>query len=390
LFFYPRFNMNNIIIIGAGFAGLSAANKLSKCGLGLQITLFDKKDYSGFLPLVPDCIGRGINPELLAHDIAYSCRKLKTKFIKEEVNSIDFKSKQISTQASTYNYDFLIIASGSQTNFFSNQDAQRYGFTLNSVTDARAVINALCENKFDNFIVCGGGYTGIEAAANLWLYCKKKGLSKKIAIVERSPAILGPLPDWMKLYVEENLKKMRIEVLTNSVIEKIEQDKVTISGAGFFTHPMLIWVPGVRTADFIQKLEINKSPQGRIAVDEYLRVNQHCFCAGDTVFFAKNNNSLRMAVQFAMTEGKHAAENIVNSIKNIPLKKYRPLDLGYIIPMVNNKSCGRVLGLNVSGMLATFLHFSMCIFLSKGLKNKIGILNNLIKSWLSVDEGGAK
>jgi len=92
-----------------------------------------------------------------------------------------------------------------------------------------------------------------------------------------------------------------------------------------------------------------------------------------------------MAVQFAITQGDCAAQNIIRSIKNLPLKKYRPVDLGYIIPLANNRSCGQVLGLNVSGIPATGMHFIMCIFRSLGWKNKIGIINSLIKSslWLN-------
>jgi NADH dehydrogenase FAD-containing subunit len=85
-------------------------------------------------------------------------------------------------------------------------------------------------------------------------------------------------------------------------------------------------------------------------------------------------------VQFAITQGDLAAANIISSIRKRPLKKYRPLDLGYIIPMANNLSCGNILGLNVSGVLATFLHFSMCIFRTLGWRNKAGILGDLIKS----------
>ena len=353
---------------------------MSKCGLELEIFLFDKKDHSGFLPLIPDCIGRGINPKLLLYDIADSCQKLKIKFLKEEVNSIDFKSKQVTTQTNVYNYDFLIIASGSQVNFFSNQAAQDYSFPLNSVNDVRLISKALCENKFDNFIICGGGYTGIEAATNFWLYFNKQGFFKRIIIVERSAQILGPLPDWMKAYVEENFKKMGVTILTSSSIEKIQEDTVTLSTGNVFSNSMLIWVPGVKTADFIQKLKVDKNPQGRIVVDEYLKINQYCFVAGDAAFFGKNNNFLRMAVQFAIIEGEHAAKNIERSIKNLALKKFSPLDLGYIIPMANNKSCGRVFGLNVSGFLATLLHFTMCVFRLPGFRNKFGIINNLIKN----------
>ncbi len=374
--------MHKIIIIGAGFAGLSAAGRLAKRNLGLEVLIFDKKASTDFLPLIPDAIGRKLNPEFLACDIKYLLRKQNFNFIQQEVISVDLQSRQVFTSSSSYNYDFLVIAGGSQTNFFGNQDAQNYAYALNSVNDVKVIINAFQGNKFENFIICGGGYTGIEAATNLWLLFRKNGFVGKVVIVERAPEILGPLPFWMKAYVRDNLKELGIEVLANSVVENIQSDRVGVSGGRVFERAMLIWVPGVRTADFIQKLAVEKNPQGRIVVDEYLSFRQDCFCAGDVAFFAKENNPLRMAVQFSIAEGAQTADNIIRSIKKLPFKKFRPRDLGFVIPMANNKSCGSVFGLNLKGFLPTLLHFVMCIYRSPGLRNKMGLINNLIKACL--------
>ncbi len=371
--------MKKIIIIGGGFAGLSAARRFSKCGLDLEVSIFDKRGHFDFLPLIPDAIGRQISLEFLQYNISDLSGKLKFKFIKEEVVSVDLGSRSVATSVSSYAYDFLVVASGSQTNFFGNQETQDRAYALNSVDDVKKIQDALAGNRFENFVICGGGYTGVEAATNLWRYFKKKGLTKKIIIVERAPAILGPLPDWMKLYAQDNLRNMAIDILANSFIEHIREDRVAVSGGRVFTKAMLIWVPGVRTADFIQKLSIEKNQQGRIVVDEYLRFNQNCFCAGDTAYFAGRNNFLRMAVQFAISEGFHAAGNIIRSIKNLPLKKFKPQDLGYIIPMANNRSCGRVFGLNVKGLFSTLLHFAMCIYRSPGPKNRLGLITDLLK-----------
>ncbi|PIQ87695.1 MAG: hypothetical protein COV73_02765 [Candidatus Omnitrophica bacterium CG11_big_fil_rev_8_21_14_0_20_43_6] len=376
--------MKKIIIIGAGFAGLKAAQRLSGSGLELEITLLDKKGKFNFLPLLPDCIGRQINPEFLVNELARLCRNPKVKFIQEEVSCVDLAAQQIRTAQAAYVYDYLLIASGSQPNFFSNPAVQTHGYPLNNVADTQKIIRSLKENDPENLIICGAGYTGVEVAANLWRYFKKKGLSRKIVVVERMPEILGALPGWVKDYVVKNLAGMRIEIFTNSVIEAIEPDKLSVSGGRQFRRAMLIWVPGVRTAQFIQELKVPQNLQGRIMVDEYLRVSRNCFCAGDAAFFKKNDSFLRMAVKFAITQGDQAAKNITRSIKNIPLEKYRTLDLGYIIPMANNKSCGRALGLNVSGRPATFLHFIMCIFRSIGWKNKAGIISNLIKAALAL------
>jgi len=371
--------MHNIIIIGAGFAGLKAANRLSRCNLDLQVTVFDKKDSSGFLPLLPDAVGRGLKPEFLACDIKPRLRRKNFSFIQREVVAIDLQSRQVFTSSGSQTYDYLVISSGSQTNFFANREAQNYAYALNSVNDIKGIIKALEINKFENFIISGGGYTGIEAATNFWLFCRRRKLDAKVIIIERAPEILGSLPHWMKAYVRSNLKGMGIEVLTDSVVENTQGNRVAVSGSRVFEKAMLIWVSGVRTADFIQKLAVDKNPQGRIVVDEYLKFEQNCFCAGDTAFFVKENNPLRMAVQFAIAEGDQAADNIIRSIKKLPLKKFRPRDLGFIIPMANNKSCGEAFGLNLKGFLPTLLHFVMCIYRSCGLRNKIGLAGNLTR-----------
>jgi len=377
-------NMKKIIIIGGGFAGLSCARRLAKSGLKLEVFLFDKREHFDFLPLLPDAIGREISLGFLKYNINDLLRKLKFKFINEEVASVDLGSRQAATAASTYTYDYLVVASGSQTNFFGKSNIQDRAYTLNSADDVKKIQEALGADRFENFVICGGGYTGVEAATNLWLYFKKKGLTKKIIIVERSPAILGLLPEWMRLYALGNLKGMGIDILANSSVEGIDGDSTVVSGGRVFTKAMVIWVPGVRTADFIQRMPVEKNPQGRIVVDDYLRFSRDCFCCGDTAYFGVKNNFLRMAVQFSIAEGDQAAINIIRSIKSLPLKKFKPLDIGYIIPMANNRSCGAVFGLKVKGLLATLLHFIMCIYRSMGLRNKMGIMAGLIT------QGGAR
>lgn len=382
--------MHKIIIIGAGFSGLSAASRLSKLRLDIEILVFDKKGTTDFLPLIPDAIGRALNPDFLVCHIQDILPKQNIRFVKKEIVSVNLETRQVFTADASYTYDFLVIASGSQVNFFSDSQAKNLAYAVNSVNDVKKIISALQENKFENFIICGGGYTGIEAATNLYLFCRKNGIAGKIVIVERSPEILGPLPGWMKAYVKANLEKLGIDVLTNSTVENIQSKRIALSGNRVFEKAMLIWVPGVRTADFIQKLAVEKNPQGRIVVDQYLRFKENCFSAGDTALFAKGNNPLRMAVQFSIAEGAQVSDNIIRSIKKLPLKKFKPRDLGFIIPMANNRSCGSVFGLNLKGLLPTLLHFMMCIYRSYGLRNKVGLTVNLAKTCFGSGSSKAK
>ncbi|MCM8797390.1 MAG: FAD-dependent oxidoreductase, partial [Candidatus Omnitrophica bacterium] len=278
----------------------------------------------------------------------------------------------------TLDYDYLLIASGSETNFYNNADIQRRALTLGSVDDVKRIRQTLNQGNFGNFIICGGGYTGIEIASNLRIYLNKLGKKGNIIIVEQAPAILGQLPQWMKDYVMINLKELKIEVYVNNVVGKTEGQRVILSGGMVFDKAMVIWAAGVRTAAFIQELKLEKNPQGRIRVDDYLRIDARCFAAGDAALFIYKGAPLRMAVQFAISQGECAALNIINSINGLPLRRFIPRDLGYIIPVANNRSCGTVLGADLKGRLPTLLHFVMCIYRSYGIKNRLGILSQLI------------
>lgn len=366
--------MKKIVIIGAGFAGLSALNLL-RGKKDIEITLIDNKETSDFLPLLPDCIGRGINPDNLKLDIS----KATSRLIKEEVRKIDLNKKEVITRNQILSYDYLIIASGSETNFYGNEFIHQNAYKLDGVEDARRIIEAIRNKQFDNYVVVGGGYTGVEVATNLKIFLNKASRKARVVIVERAPAILGVLPEWMKKYVEVNLIRMGIEVLTVSGVEKIEGERIYLTGGNTLDNAFVVWAAGVKAAQFIQDLKVEKNPQGRIKVDEYLRLNESCFVVGDTAYVAYQNNFLRMAVQFAIMEGGVAAKNILKSIKGSSLIKYKPIDLGYVIPMANNRSCGQVFGVNLKGFLPTMLHFMMCIYRSYGIKNKLGIIGDLIK-----------
>lgn len=372
--------MKRILIIGGGFAGLSCMRELTrqKNRLGLELTLVDKSENSNFLPMLPDCIGRGINPRHLTYNLGEAGRKLKFKFIKDTITSLSLERKEALSVSGNFNYDYLVIACGSETNFYGNEQIKKYSYKLDDASDAKRLIWALDVRDYQNYFVTGGGYTGIEVATNLRVYLKKKKKEGRIIIVERAPSILGPLPQWMKDYVLKNLATLNIEVITEASIGEIEEERVILSTGESFKDSLLVWAAGVRCADFIQGLNVEKNQQGRIRADGYLRLNDSCFVTGDTAYFASGDNFLRMAVQFAIFEGRCAAENIIRSIEGKGLKEYRPHDLGYVIPMANNNSCATVFGMNLKGLLPTLLHFIMCVFRSYGLKNKFGIIKDLM------------
>jgi len=370
--------MKKVIIIGGGFAGLSCAGKLAHYRKELDIIVIDKSALFNFLPSLPDCIGRGIDPAFLTYPIAEFCRKHKIDFLNGEIKSVNCINNQVITQKEKISYDFLVVASGSETNFYGNSQIQANAFKLDNAQDAQKIKKTVETGGFRNFVVSGGGYTGVEIATNLRVFLDKNFREDRIFIVERSPSILGPLPQWMKDYCLDNLNRLRIEIITSSTIDNIEADRVFVSGKPVLDKAMLIWAAGVKIPDFTKGINTEKNPQGRMKTDEYLRVKDNCFVLGDSALVAHESSTLRMAVQFAIYQGASAAGNIIRTIKGKPLKRYIPVDLGYIIPMANNRSCGNILGLNLKGRIPTLMHFLMCIYRSIGIKNRIGIIRRLL------------
>jgi NADH dehydrogenase len=167
-------------------------------------------------------------------------------------------------------------------------------------------------------------------------------------------------------------------VFTQSSIERIDGSTVYVSNQKIFDNALVIWVAGVKTAKFIQELTAEKNTQGRLKVDSFLRLNENCFIVGDAAYVKYKENYLRMAIQFAMAQGDLTAKNIIRAIKGKKPVSYKSIDLGYIIPMANNYSCGNVFGVNLKGKPPTLLHFIMCIYRLYGIRNKIGFIRNLV------------
>ncbi len=372
--------MKRIVIIGGGFAGLSAAACLVKHKKQVEVVLVDKKRQTNFLPLLPDILSRRINAEFLSVNLKVLAEKLSFDFINSSVSEVDLKKNKISLINKDFHYDYLIIASGSRTNFYDNDLISKSALKLDDITDAKLILDCLDSGKFENFIISGGGYTGIEIATNIWRYFFKKGEKKRIVIIEKATKLLAILPGWMREYVLDNLSDLGIEIRLNAQIELCSEGRVILKGGESFEKAALVWAAGVKTQDFIKSTGAERDFQGRVIVDEHLRLKSNCFCCGDTAYFKYKGSPLRMSVQFSIRQGALAAENIINSIKKLPIKRYRPLDPGHIIPMANNKACGNVFGFKVRGKFAVLLHYSMCIFRSYSFGNRLGIVKNLFQS----------
>jgi NADH:ubiquinone reductase (H+-translocating) len=372
--------MKKIVIIGGGFAGLSAARRLSAARGDCEVTLVDKRSESQFLPMLPDIIGRDIPGRALSYSLEDAARRWDFRFLKDEVRSADLEKKEVRLSGPSLAFDYLVITGGTKTNFYGQAAVEKQAFTFDSVEDALRIKTELEKDSCDSFMVAGGGYTGIEIATSLWRFFNKRGKKKKIIIVEKADDILAVLHEKFRVYVGKNLEKMGIEVLVRDGVKVIEPGLVKLASGKTFQRAMLIWTAGVKTEDFVWKLPNKKTNQGRLEVDPFLRIADNVFVAGDAAAFMSEGKPLRMGIQFSLMEGSCAAGNILRHIQGKELKPYKPADLGYIVPMANNKSCGIALGLKIYGLPGILLHYFMCLFRTWTWENRIKIIKSLLKS----------
>ncbi|MFH0911188.1 MAG: FAD-dependent oxidoreductase [Planctomycetota bacterium] len=370
--------MKRVVVLGGGFAGLSAVERLSHARGEVEVVLIDKRDARHFLPLLPDLVGRDLPPEALSFPHGPLEEKWGCIVRRDEVVRVDLERQTVRTMSDAFRYHYLLFATGSETSFYNRPEIRESALTLHSVDDALRIREAFREDHHAHAIVAGGGYTGVEIATHLWRASRAHGFQGSIHLVEFAPSLCPGLPEKFQAYVERQVRALGIEVHLQASIARIENHRVVLSDGQRFEDAMLVWTAGVRTADFIHALPCKMNHQGRLFVDPFLRVAPRAFAAGDVAAFPKGEGPLRMGVRFAITQGARAADNILRDIRNTPLRPYRSLDPGYVVPMGNGRGCGKVLGMPIRGRLPVWLHYTMCLYHSYGMENRRRLLKHLL------------
>lgn len=366
--------MSRVVVIGGGFAGLAAAETLRG---KLDVLLIDSKPTHDFLPMLPDVIGERADPDLLVYDLADLCRRLGAGFRLDPVTSVDLTERRVVTGTGEADYDYLVIASGSRTTFYGQNAIRERARKLDDVADARTIADMVRKDDREAYVVVGGAYTGIEVATNLRAFFDKHPPDRRVVVCELQDRLVPALPERFQRYVTENVKRLGIELRLKDTVDEIDDGTVRLASGERIDHAAVIWSAGVRTPDFVQDLDVPKSKQGRLEVDRCLRLDDRAFAAGDSALFVHGGGPLRMSIQFALSQGARAAKNILRIDKGKPPEPFRPHDPGYIIPMANNRSCGRILGINCYGRMPTLAHYMMCIARSRGMRRRLKMFADL-------------
>ncbi|MBC8061459.1 MAG: FAD-dependent oxidoreductase [Clostridiaceae bacterium] len=359
-----------VVIIGGGFAGVAAAKQVFNqlpFDKKVEIILIDKNKYSTMLPSLPDVSGNRVEEKFIMEDIEKMLPKA-IKFINKSVDFVDFHKKTIFMKEKELTYDYLIFSPGSKSNFFNHDEEFQKNLKLDCLEDALRIRKefgaSLIKRPKLNLVISGAGFTGIELACNLYHYAKVNKGQITITLIEKAERILPMLSQKMSKFVLDKMKLMNINFITGEEVISFEKNVVKLKNKGEIQDAFFCWCSGVKMS--IKAVGNHKGLfDGRIIVDEFLRVPEHLevFVAGDAAAIKSGETYLRRTVNFAYEAGKVCGKNVVATIEEEKLKPFKAVDLGWVIPIYIS-SIGMALGMETKGRLGITMHYVMC-----GLKN---------------------
>lgn len=408
----PQTSFPRVVIVGGGFAGLALAKGLEK--KDIQVVLIDKHNYHTFQPLLYQVATGGLEPDSIAFPIRKLFNNLKYyHFRLAEVTNINSDKKVVETTIGNLEYDSLVIATGSKTNFFGNKNIEKYAMEMKSIPQSLNIRSLVLENfeealltsDFEerkalmNFVIVGGGPTGVELAGALAEM--KKGILPKdypdldirdmqINIIQGSNKLLDAMSDQASKKAEDFLINLGVCVWKNLIVTNYDGEIVTTNSDEKFNAATVIWAAGVQ-GQMVDGLEAECIVEraNRIKVDVYNKVvgYKNVFAIGDVASMITDENPRGhgMMAQPALQQGKLLAKNILAEMNGKPLKKFIYNDKGSMATIGRNKAVVDLPKWKFQGIFAWFVWMFVHLFSLIGFRNRAIVFLNWVYNYVRFD-----
>ena len=400
-------NKKKVVILGGGFAGVECTRKLeSEFGNDpeIELVMVSEDNFLLFTPMLPQVASGMIETRHIVMPIRTICKK--TKFYEGRIKNIDPYGKLVTLwgtgdkRSISIHYDFLIIALGSETNFFGMADVEKNAYTMKTLNDAVMLRNRIidmleqAENEtnpilrksFLNFVVVGGGFAGIETAGELMdllLDARKHYHSihkedLRVIVIEALPMILPGFNEKLAGFAKEKMTDRRIDIRLKTAVTSFDGNEVTTKLVQNPKDPIdepitdvirtktLIWTAGVTPVNTIKR-SMFKTDKGKVIVNDYLEVLDFpgVFAIGDCALFLdpKTERPFPPTAQIAEAQAKTAAKNLKALIKNSQKEKFVYHSKGQMAIIGKRSGIATFLGMNISGFWAWLIWRN--VYLSK-------------------------
>lgn len=409
----PESDKPRIVIIGGGFAGIKLAKNMKD--LSVQTVLFDRNNYHTFQPLLYQVATAGLEPDSIADPLRKQLEPGKNFYFRMgEVYSVDPEKQLINTEIGELHYDYLVIATGSKTNYFGNESIMEHAFPLKQIPQALDLRSHILQN-FEaatiadtndeiysrmNIVIVGGGPTGVEVAGALG-ELKKTILPNdypeldfgkmRITLVEGSSKLLSSMSESASERAARYLKKFDVHVMLNTIVKSYDGTEAILNNDKIIHTHTLIWAAGVE-GNYPQGLPEKAIFKSRLKVDQFNKVleTKNIFAIGDIAAMVSDDveNGHPMLAPVAIQQGAHLAKNIKRLLKNEPLKPFTYNDKGSMATIGRNKAVVDLPGnIKLGGLIAWIIWMFVHLVSIIGFRNKLIVFSNWVWNYFTYDKG---
>lgn len=407
----PNLDLPRVVILGGGFAGLKMARNLDS--KYMQTVLLDENNYHTFQPLMYQVATAGLEPDSIAYPLRKILKNKKRTHIRmAKVLEVRVEEKVVNTDIGSLHYDYLVVATGACTNYFGNENIEKHAMPMKSLIESlnlRSYIlqnfeEALNEHSIEeqdslmNFVIVGGGATGVELAGAL-AELRKNVLPKdfpdldirrmQIHIVEAGSQIIETMSDKASRNATRYLKGMDINVWTSTLVKDYDGENAETSKQKFATKN-LIWAAGVK-GNIPNGLPNDLIESGRIIVDEFGFVPNHdgLMAIGDVALMKtdKSPNGHPMLASVAQQQGAYLAKEISRRVNGMTSKPFEYRDKGTMATIGRNKAVVDMGKFHLGGFLAWLAWLFVHLMLLVDFRNRLIVLSNWVWSYINSDRG---
>lgn len=407
----PEVKLPRVVIVGCGFGGLQLAKTLRHAPV--QVVLFDKNNYHTFQPLLYQVATAGLE----ADSIAYPIRKIfkgqqNLHYRMGQVLQVFPAENKVSTSIGEISYDYLVIATGTTTNFFGNKAIEQQAMPMKTVAEALNLRSLILQNferalltqelkqqqALITFMVVGGGPTGVELAGAL---CELKkhvlpndypelDLRKmRVILVENSADVLGAMSEANRARAKKYLEELGCEVWLNTKLSSYDGFTALLENGKEIYTQNVVWAAGIKgvTVDGFTPDKLNT--RGRYVVDEYARIQGHenIFAIGDVACMATAEypNGHPQVAPVAVQMGVNTALNIQRHIQQKILLPFHYTDKGSMATVGRNRAVVEAFNLRFGGFMGWFVWMALHLMLLVGFRNKVVVFVNWLWNYINYD-----
>lgn len=409
----PESNTKRIVIVGGGFGGITIAKLL--CRKDYQVVLVDKNNYHTFQPLLYQVATATLEPDSIAYPIREIFKKEKDFYFRmASVEQVISEENKVITDTGDLFYDYLVIATGSDTNYFGMEGLQIHSMPMKNVLEALDLRHLILQNfekalgiknerkkkSLMNFVIAGAGPTGVELAGAIG-EMKKHIFPKdypeldiaqmKIYLIQSGGRVLPALSEKSSVKAKKYLEELGVEVVLNTRVVDYFGDYVQTNTGKDFIARTLIWTTGV-VAMPIGGLSVESiSKSKRIIVDEINKVKgyENIFAIGDVAGMLSSEfpNGHPMVAPVAIQQAKNLSKNLPMIIKGKPTKAFKYFDKGVMATIGKDRAIVEVSNFKLYGVLAWFIWMFVHLMSLVGFRNRVVVFLNWAKNYFTSDRG---